>query len=588
MNSATWHARIRCGRTTGAGFPVSETHVLTCAHVVAGSVTGDAECTVSFPLRGGLADIPAKVVTHGGWAGRATDPGDLAVLELSRPLGGDFAQFAPPSYEAAAGRIVAYGFPSNYPEQGTLAAYQTTARQLIAGEWVQLEALTDFGQPLVKGFSGAAAVLEDTGQVIGMISAVDKNPEVRTARMLPAHVLARYWPRLCELVPTPGHEREEKAELLRLIERVEASQAASPCGPPGRIPPDLATRLYRKAAGPLGTEPPERGFASLWDATWFALYEAQDTDAVRRFALLLADVTEDTPTRRALQCWPRTDRAGWPAAVPGPKPEPEPHRLVQSILVEVDHSGVDLGEFLVDVSVHDGRELHWIGHQTLPQDRIRDYALARVEEAYTFVHDRAPELIAFALPRKYLNVPVHTWPCAPDDPTPLGTSSPVVVMDLLRRRNPRLQHKLRLHWQALERAKAAGVHRIECGIAEEQGPLTVRLRRHTGALGLAEPPNVRRTLPHLEAGLNAAVPVVLWPMRGCRSDHGGGGGDCVGTEFLDELSTHLTDLDLTELPFHIWELRKLTEQPWAQNLTLLWEDPRCFPQTPRFAHSPVG
>ena len=46
MTSASWHARISCGRETGAGFLVSERHVLTCAHVVARS--GTDEVGVSF------------------------------------------------------------------------------------------------------------------------------------------------------------------------------------------------------------------------------------------------------------------------------------------------------------------------------------------------------------------------------------------------------------------------------------------------------------------------------------------------------------------------------------------------------------
>ena len=49
MRGPTWHARIECGgMVLGAGFLVTPSTVLTCAHVVR---DGDAGITVSFPGR---------------------------------------------------------------------------------------------------------------------------------------------------------------------------------------------------------------------------------------------------------------------------------------------------------------------------------------------------------------------------------------------------------------------------------------------------------------------------------------------------------------------------------------------------------
>ncbi|MGI5198359.1 trypsin-like peptidase domain-containing protein [Streptomyces sp. CA-288835] len=80
MTSASWHARISCGRDTGAGFLVTERHVLTCAHVVARSRTDTV--TVSF-AHGTEGQVPARVIAQGGWDGGKTDPGDLAVHRCS-------------------------------------------------------------------------------------------------------------------------------------------------------------------------------------------------------------------------------------------------------------------------------------------------------------------------------------------------------------------------------------------------------------------------------------------------------------------------------------------------------------------------
>nr|WP_236071470.1 trypsin-like peptidase domain-containing protein [Streptomyces polyasparticus] len=101
--NASWQARIRCGRESGAGFLVTDRHVLTCAHVV--SCRDTDEVTVTFPQLSRDASpsssssgypMPARVVAHGGWTG-GLDPGDLAVLELDEPVPLTPAEFASPA-----------------------------------------------------------------------------------------------------------------------------------------------------------------------------------------------------------------------------------------------------------------------------------------------------------------------------------------------------------------------------------------------------------------------------------------------------------------------------------------------------------
>jgi hypothetical protein len=131
MTSASWHARISCGRDTGAGFLVTDRHVLTCAHVVARSGTDTVAVSFAHGAHGAYGaegKVPAQVIVQGGWDGRETDPGDLAVLELDRPVPLKPAEFAAPSdaYGDPPRRLLAYGFPKRQ-EEGTLAEYRATA-----------------------------------------------------------------------------------------------------------------------------------------------------------------------------------------------------------------------------------------------------------------------------------------------------------------------------------------------------------------------------------------------------------------------------------------------------------------------------
>ncbi|WP_369258710.1 trypsin-like peptidase domain-containing protein [Streptomyces sp. R35] len=597
MTSASWHARISCGRETGAGFLVTERHVLTCAHVVARS--GTDEVGVSFAQEPGA--IPAKVVAHGGWDGRDTDPGDVAVLELDRSVPSiKPASFAAPSdaYGDPPRRLLAYGFPKRF-EEGTLAEYRATADQLIAGEWVQLEAWAAHGQPLVPGFSGAAVTLADTGRVVGMVSSAARDPGIRNGRMLPAHVMARYWPRLGELIPTPEYGRTDKERLRQLVEGRGPEFTDRPeCSP---------ERLYCDAVGPFGPPLPSRRFGSLWDAAWYLLSEVPDTGAVARFAARLADFTEDAPTRGALRAWPSRPHDRRPQA-PVHRPAAGAgtgtgagtgagaRQTWSPILVEIAPSGSGDHQFLVEVSAYNGRHRRVVGSRALPADRVRGYALERIDEAYHELEPAARELIAFVLPRRWLNTDVAHWQRSADDQSPLGSFAPLVVMDLERRRSGGLQHKLLQKWQRLDAQPTARLHRISCG-AVEQDPvrLTIGLRRGADMVGFASPPRAGGTRRLFQASLNAAMPVMLWPRTGCRGDHHGGGhGDCAGAAFLDHLAEHLAGLPPGELPSHIHELRETAyaseapEPHWAYDLALLWEDPRCLPDPVGYLHSPVG
>ncbi|MFJ8464975.1 VMAP-C domain-containing protein [Streptomyces swartbergensis] len=546
LNSAEWHARIELrGRVAGAGFLVAPGTVLTCAHVV-----GDGEgLTVTFTERPGSPPVPARVVAHGGWTGSHTDLGDLAVLELDREMPIAPAALAPvdAAHGTAPRKLVVYGFPAGFDE-GTLAEYRVTAPQLIKREWIQLEAWHPGGQPLAPGFSGAAVTLADTGEVVGMVTAAAGTRDVRNGRMMPTQVMARYWPALQSLVPTSDHTSADRARLRTLVEK--AARAGVDCDP---------VRLYTAAADPFDPPPPEEGFDSLWSAALFVLCELDGPGAARtvsRFADRLESLLHTPAVEPSAPDW-------------------------SPILVELGHSGAGDGLVRVEVSAYSEGRRHPVDSGTVEQHRLRAYVRDRIEAAFRYLTPGADELVAFALPRDWLDWPVDRWESAPDDATPLGCVYPLVVTDHARRKAS-TRHVLTRAWKRLDSLPGARMHRVECGGPEEPGRLRMRLRRPDACLaGFGTAPAASRTRPHFDTSLTAPAPVIVWSRDGCGSgqEDCSGADGCTGKAFLDALDACLTAVPPAELPRRILALREeadAEEEHWAHGIQLLWDDPRVF------------
>ncbi|MES4887636.1 trypsin-like peptidase domain-containing protein [Streptomyces sp. NPDC096012] len=537
MDSAAWHARIVCGNEVGAGFLVAGRRVLTCAHVVRWSER--AAVTVTFPHARELGELSASVVVHGGWAGEATDPGDVAVLELDRDVRLAPAGFAPPdaAYTEPYPRLIAYGFPEGYDE-GTLAEYQAVSGQLIAGEWLELVAWHGHGQPLEAGFSGAAATLPD-GRVVGMVTASSGTPEVRKGRMLPLDVMARYWPELGELVPTPGHRDDARRRLYTLLRRVAgAGRAGDP------------NRLYTAAVGAFGPPLPPGGFSSLWAAAAYVQWEVPDPEAVNRFADRLLDLLDRGPDRSvrrqalsaalassgpsassgpfaasgsptasgSLMSSGSPVSSGSPPASESPVPPgssaPRASSAWSPVVVEIDHSGAGPDQVTVEVSAYRDGQRRPVGAGRLPRSGVRAYVQSRIDEAVAHLAPHADELVTFVLPREWLNEAVARWECSAEDSTPLGCAYPLVVTDRARHHSGRLRHQLHKKWQRLDSLEGVEVHRIECGTQERPPSLRKRLwDGDAGLAGFAAPPAAARQ--YFEVGLTVPVPVLLWSRTGC-------------------------------------------------------------------------
>ncbi|MFE4059522.1 trypsin-like peptidase domain-containing protein [Streptomyces sp. NPDC059096] len=610
--SPAWHARIDvAGLVEGSGFLVSDRTVLTCAHVLGHHDRAEAV----FPGAPGLAPLAARVVARGAWAGGDRDPGDLAVLELERPVAIAPAVFAAVDapHAAPSPTLVAYGFPHGYDEEGVQSQLLLTSRQLIGAEWAQLEFARGYGQQTDRGFSGAAVMLEGSGTVAGMV--VSHDPVTRNSRMIPATVLARHWAPLGDLVPTPGYPAEEKRGLRRLIARSPA------------VPGPL-DRLLREAAGPLRVDLPPGEPRSLWEAVWYLLSESTPTAGalpLAELAVRLGGLVGDEALGRELREWARAHRARhdaprpWSSAPPGPvaPPAPAPLSAIQPpavpvpvpvpspavpvppvrrwspILVEIRRSGAGRNALLVEVSAYrDGRR-RLVGEERLAEREVRAWVLDRIDDAFAEIDPAGRELIAFALPRGWLNKPVDRWAGRKAMSTPLGCVAPVVVMDHDRRASGRLQFRLKKIWDVLDRQPGSAVHRISCTGPVRPERLTVQLQDVTGPVALTRPPKAPRDRALHGAVLDAPAPIVLWPRTGCP----GGAecdGACRGEEFLDALAERLAALPPGELPEQILALRRTAfahdgpEPHWAAELSFVWEDPRWFPAVPRLSGTPVG
>ncbi|WP_409236143.1 trypsin-like peptidase domain-containing protein [Streptomyces sp. PA5.6] len=572
MKNTSWHARIDCGGEVGAGFLVSARHVLTCAHVVRDSAYHPV--TVTFPHHRELTSVRATVTGHGGWQGRHDDPGDLAVLELERSVPVVPAEFAAPddAYGEPRPRLIVYGFPHGYDE-GTIAEYRVTAAQLIASEWVQLEAWSAHGQRLAPGFSGAAVALADTGRVVGMLSAADGTPDILSGRMLPNSVMSRYWPRLAELVRPPSHAPSTAERLRELVGKAADTEFA-------RNP----ERLYLDAAGPFGPPVPEGGFDSLWAAAWYLLWEVGEPEAATRFADRLAALLDARLRPASATTCAAPGHTPCPAAPGATAPDPSVAGPAWTpILIEIEHSGGDTDQVLVTVSAHHEGRHHPVDSRTLHRSEVRAHVQEHIEEAFWHLPPGADELIAFVLPREWLNEPVAHWQRSADDPTPLGCSYPLVVTDRSRRTGG-LRHQLVRKWDRLGGRPSAVLHRVECGTSEKPGRLRFLLRRDEADLaGFAAAPTAPRVRPHFEASLNAPAPILVWPRTGCEHGDHDEAEACAGTDFLDRLAAYLDGLPPAELPRHVLALRESAEasdapeRHWARDVQLLWDDPRCFP-----------
>lgn len=216
------------GVVVGAGVLVDRWHVLTCAHVVSAALgagsggtapSGELTAVLPFvPTSAGRAShrppvrIPAKVAAKGWAPASSRGNGDLTLLQLRKA--------APPGYATArlaraadAGRqgVLVFGHPGDALD-GVWARTRITGVGGPGNEWMQLDAAQLAGRSVTEGFSGAGAVDESTGEVLGVVVARDQDVASRVAWVIRMETAVTYLPYLATLLE--GSQRASAASVL--------------------------------------------------------------------------------------------------------------------------------------------------------------------------------------------------------------------------------------------------------------------------------------------------------------------------------------------------------------------------------------
>lgn len=218
MTEAFWQARIDLPGTIrrGTGFLVSDRHVVTCAHVV----RGHEEAQVT--LRDGTSG-KGVVLRRGPWWTPGAEEADVAVVELSSPVGVLPAPLAPYAcLEIYAGHpLDIFGFPDQHRENGVYTDYAAEPHHFVGAD-IQLKASDAVGVRLQEGFSGAAVVHRASQQVVGMVRKAATGDE-RIGLMVPVGGLAAHCPALGDHIRLGLLDPPAYRELRAALESVRFS-----------------------------------------------------------------------------------------------------------------------------------------------------------------------------------------------------------------------------------------------------------------------------------------------------------------------------------------------------------------------------
>ena len=220
-------ARIYQGSlVVGAGFLVSDRHILTCAHVVTAALglaqatqempTGEVE--IDFPL----SDLGQKRRTRVSFwqaVNSAQIGEDVALLELLElsPTEREPIQLVK-SFEFWEHPFRVFGFPKGHDE-GVWAS--GVLREERANRWIQMEGITVPGYAVEPGFSGSPIWDESLNGVVGMAVAAEKRREdVKAAFLIPTAVLVKACPFLEQRAVTSSkHQSLETSSSFRAVKK---------------------------------------------------------------------------------------------------------------------------------------------------------------------------------------------------------------------------------------------------------------------------------------------------------------------------------------------------------------------------------
>jgi hypothetical protein len=189
------------GKPTGAAFLISETDLLTCAHVVTRALrlpdflcaAPDTRVKLEFPLANPPAIRYATVVPSAWQPERRDESGDVARLRLvdHAPASAHPLRLVQ-SDQFFGHKFEAFGFPASTGRTGSW--FNGDVRGNVRAGWMELVA-SERGHPIEEGFSGAPVRDQRTHHVVGMVVAYDQEREgcgyMIPSRLLPA--VKRTW-----------------------------------------------------------------------------------------------------------------------------------------------------------------------------------------------------------------------------------------------------------------------------------------------------------------------------------------------------------------------------------------------------------
>lgn len=173
---------------------------MTCAHLIGDTHHPPTEPVfVDFQFLANSRPVPADVVAEYWHPERAQQRvGDVAVLRLRGPAPSG-AQPAPlrMAYSIWEHPFSTYGYPRGHEDgvwsRGTLVGGAGRDR-------LQLQAESQQGHPLQKGFSGAPIWDEHLQAIVGIVVTKDKLQEARSGYGIPVEAMCRVWPDLLKWV----------------------------------------------------------------------------------------------------------------------------------------------------------------------------------------------------------------------------------------------------------------------------------------------------------------------------------------------------------------------------------------------------
>ncbi|MEV4346685.1 trypsin-like peptidase domain-containing protein [Actinoplanes sp. NPDC049596] len=566
MTEAFWPARIEIPGTArrGAGFLVTDRHVMTCAHVVRGH--DGARVT----LRDGTSAM-ATVVRAGPWWTETAAGADVAVLELPAAVAVPPARLAPyAALEIYAGQTLdIFGFPDQYGVGGVHTNYVAEPHHLV-GDDIQIEAEGATGVRLQEGFSGAAVVHRATRQVVGMVRRAATGDE-RIGLMTPVASLAGHCPALADRIRLGLIDPAAYGELRAALRSVD-------------FPRERFTQLLTWVRGKIPSLREDlTSVPGLVEALVVDTVAVDDREMRYHLSGLLSTFENEDVSRwagrhlgrvEAPAAKPVRDGAVVICLEPTAREGGEAYRLKVWTVTEADG--------LLEEPVADVPGLS------------RDQWQPAVERELAAAIDRIPRsvrevTVEFVLPRMFLAEPVDEWLNLRDDRTPLGISKPLVVRDLdwFQDGPPDLAWRA----ESLREGKTglAEVLRVwDCG-----QPLTkpvvfkANLRKNGGphAVCLAG----EWALPaQVSVAVGAQPPVLLWRRHPCPPGRHADYAECVSQRFVRELTGHLAGVTIDDVASHVLELRRDSvagedETHCGSGLVLLRDDARRRPMPLGFA-----